>query len=1031
VPTSLALSGGILTGTDTITAGGPFTWSGGTVSGAGIFNANGGAEIGGLSIKTLDGRTLNNTGTANVTGGTLSIINGGIFNSTGPFNNQAIVDLQLGTLNLLGGGASGGIFSGNGTLQVGSNYTFQPGSSITNSSVIFSGGTVDVGGNYSLLGSNTTVSGGTVNFTGTVGAVGDLIISGGTANFSSGEAIVPTSLALSGGILTGTDTITAGGPFTWTGGSMSGKGTTLIPAGGTLNLSGPSPKLLDTRTLENGGTTIWSGGDIFLNNQATFKNLAGGIFSVQADQTMGSNSLLPGIFSNEGSFEKSAGSGTTTIATLFNNHGRVDVRTGVLRLSGGGAGGGIFSVAGGATLDFTGGIHNLAGGTVEALNGSLVQLSGGSIVGGTFTNSGSGVIRNAFNSTLSGVTITAGSSIENLDGQTLHLSGAIANSGTIANNSTGSNADIRAADGTVLAGGGVLAMTDNGSNRILGESGADRLVNGATHTIRGSGQIGADFMALTNQGLIEANQTAPLIIDTSVSGFSNEGTLRANSGSTLTVVDSVANTGAAVIEAAGVVNLNGGATGMGTYNVTGGSLTVGGNLGNASGGVFNFPGSVLGVVGGGSLTTTTGAPAIALSGSAVNTGSNFISFSGGATGTLGGAILSDAGSTFNVGHEFLSVSGGSNLTSTSRDAALTFNGSTVNTVSNFTEISGTGSRIALSGSLLNTNGSLNIVGTNPGLNGDVVDINGGGQLIMNSADPVLVFNGGTHTIGTADTTNNNTQNQIMRVQATSRSGTTGLGTFQAIKGDGISPAPFAGATNPVGTLVQATNGAAIEVRAGTGDTPPGAPVFGGNAVRLDTVLFEASLPIVELLGGGNGATTRLTTAGDGMDINRSRMVSLGPVVALDNGLISVTNGAFMTLRSGSNVDVTGDLLRLFNGSRIEVVNGPLIRVTGNSGGGTNPAVSTLNVSGALVNFGGSGGNTIIVNNNIPVTARRGGAANNQFPVNIGGGGASIAIGANPVRNPGLGSITVNGTGGAGTGVLIQATGGGKVNIAAP
>jgi hypothetical protein len=630
------------------------------------------------------------------------------------------------------------------------------------------------------------------------------------------------------------------------------------------------------------------------------------------------------------------------------------------------------------------------------------------------------------------VTITGGSAIDNPNGQTLHLGGTIINNGTINNSSTGSSTDIRAADGTILAGSGVLAMSNNGNNRILGESGADRLINGATHTIQGSGQIGADFMALTNQGVIEANQIAPLTIDTSASGFINEGTLRANSGSTLTVVDSVANAGAAVIEAAGVVNLNGGATGMGTYNVTGGSLTVGGNLETASGGVFNFPGSVLGVVGGGSLTTTTGAAAIVLSGSAVNTGSNFISFSGGATGTLGGGILNDTGSTFNVGNEFLSVSGGSNLTSTSRDAAFTFNGSTVNTASNFTEISGSGSRVALSGSLLNTSGSLNIIGNNPGLNGDIVDINGGGQLIMNSADPVLAFNGGTHTIGTADTTNNDTQNQIARIQSTSRSGTTGLGTFQAVKGDGLSPAPFSGAANPIGTLIRATNGAVIEVKAGRGDTPAGAPVFGGNAVRLDTVLFEASLPIIELLGAGNDAATatRLTTSGDAMDITRSRVVALGPVVALDNGLIHVTNGAFMTLRSGSNVDVTGDLLQLFNGSRIEVVNGPLIRVTGNSGGGTNPAVSTLNVSGALANFGGSGGNAIIVNNNIVVTARRGGAANNQFPVNIGGG-ASITIGANPVKNPALGSITVNGTGGAGTGVLIQATGGGRVNIAAP
>jgi hypothetical protein len=745
---------------------------------------------------------------------------------------------------------------------------------------------------------------------------------------------------------------------------------------------------------------------------------------------MGFTSPLPGIFSNEGSFEKTGGTGTTAIAIPFNNVGRVEVRTGALRLSGGGTGGGSFTVASGATLDFAGRIYNLTGGSVEALDGSLVELSGGaSIVGGTLTNSGSGVIRNAFNSTLSGVTITGGSAVDNPNGQTLHLSGMITNNGTINNSSTGSSTDIRAADGTILAGSGVLAMSDNGNNRILGESSADRLVNGATHTIRGSGQIGADFMALTNQGVIEANQTTPLVIDTSASGFINEGTLRANAGSTLTVVDSVANASTAVIEAAGVVNFNGGGTGIATYNVTGGALNAAGNLANVSGGGFNFPNSVLSVVDGGAFTTTTGTTAIELSGSTVNTGSHVISLSGSATVNLAGGILNDTGSTFNVGNEFLSVSGGSNLTSTSRDAAFTFNGSAVNTASNFAEISGSGSRVTLSGSLLNTSGSLNIIGNNPGLNGDVLDINGGGQLVMNSADPVLVFNGGTHTIGTADTTNNNTQNQIARVQGTSRSGTTGLGTFQAVRGDGSNPAPFAGATNPIGTLVRATNGAVIEVRAGTGDTPP-APVFSGNVVRLDTVLFEASLPIIELLGAGNGTATRLTSAGDSMDISRSKVAALGPVVALDNGLIHVTNGAFMTLRSGSNVDVTGDLLRLFNGSRIEVVNGPLIRVTGNSGGGTNPAVSTLNVSGALVNFGGSGGNTIVVNNGIPITATRGGPANNQFPVNLGGG-ASIAIGANPIRNPALGSITVNGTGGAGTGVLIQATGGGRVNIVAP
>jgi hypothetical protein len=76
-------------------------------------------------------------------------------------------------------------------------------------------------------------------------------------------------------------------------------------------------------------------------------------------------------------------------------------------------------------------------------------------------------------------------------------------------------------------------------------------------------------------------------------------------------------------------------------------------------------------------------------------------------------------------------------------------------------------------------------------------------------------------------------------------------------------------------------------------------------------------------------------------------------------------------------------------------------------------VSTLSVTGSLVNFGGSGGNQIIVNNGIAPTATLSG-----IPVS----GTNISI-TNPIKNPGLGSITVNGGGS-----LIQTTNGGRVTI---
>ncbi|MBI4528895.1 MAG: FecR domain-containing protein [Deltaproteobacteria bacterium] len=473
-------------------------------------------------------------------------------------------------------------------------------------------------------------------------------------------------------------------------------------------------------------------------------------------------------------------------------------------------------------------------------------------------------------------------------------------------------------------------------------------------------------------------------------------------------------------------------------------LVLGGPLLSATGSEFNIDSTFMAISESANLVGLGTSALVQANPSVFNVTGNFLALSNAfnvvnpgepdpAIVELEGPFLSDTGSTFAIGNRFLFVGGGSTLSSISPNPFVQFNGSTVNTENDFARID-TDAVFNLSGSLLSAGSTVN-VGTNPLNSGDLLDITGGGQLIMNTADPVVVFNGGTHMVGTADAAPPppelapNTPNRIVRLQGVNTSSTTGLGTDQVIQGNGVSPAPFSGATHPIGTLLKGTGGATIEVKAGSGDTVGGG-LFPGNAVRLDTMLLEAALPIIHLIGTGTTDTTatKLTTAGETMDLFRSKVVSLGPVVDLDNGFIHVTNGAFITLRNGSNWDVTGDLLRLANGSKIEVVNGPLIRVTGTSGAGSNPAASTLNVTGALVNFGGSGGNQIIVNNAIAPTANLSG-----LPVNTATGG-SISIGPNPVKNSGLGSITINGTPmGAGpfTGSLIQATNNGTVNISAP
>lgn len=196
-----------------------------------------------------------------------------------------------------------------------------------------------------------------------------------------------------------------------------------------------------------------------------------------------------------------------------------------------------------------------------------------------------------------------------------------------------------------------------------------------------------------------------------------------------------------------------------------------------------------------------------------------------------------------------------------------------------------------------------------------------------------------------------------------------------------------------GPLLQASDGAAVNAQ---------------KVLKLDTALLEATMPVIKLIGSAN-AHTSLTTESSAIDLLKGKLTSMGPVIALDKGLINVNNGPLINLTSGSRLITLGDLLSLTNGSKINVFKGPLISVSG--------AGSTLDVGGALVNFGGTGGNKIIVNNSIAPTATLSGLAVSATS------GANIAIGANPVINPGLGTISV-------TGSLIQATNNGKVSIKA-
>ena len=248
------------------------------------------------------------------------------------------------------------------------------------------------------------------------------------------------------------------------------------------------------------------------------------------------------------------------------------------------------------------------------------------------------------------------------------------------------------------------------------------------------------------------------------------------------------------------------------------------------------------------------------------------------------------------------------------------------------------------------------------------------RLVSTSSEPLISLNGGKYSLSTEKGTS------IFDFWGTkttvdSESGME-VGTTQSV--------------THAGAFLEASGGATVDTQ---------------KLLKLDTVLLQATAPIISLLGGPT-AQSSLTTETSTIELFKSKVTSTGSLVALDKSFINVTNGALINLVAGSSMKITGDLISMLSGSKINVVNGPLISAIGTG--------SLLDVSGALVNFGGTGGNKIVVNNSIAPTATLSG-----LPVSATYGG-SVSL-TNPVKNPSLGSISVNGS-------LIQAANGGTVNV---
>lgn len=244
---------------------------------------------------------------------------------------------------------------------------------------------------------------------------------------------------------------------------------------------------------------------------------------------------------------------------------------------------GTLRAAGGSTLTLTGGTITNTGGLIAAPEaGSVVVASGATVVGGTMTSANGGELRFQTNSRLENVTIAAGAMARVPNAHTLHLVGTLTNNGTISLDGIASGSSLSTIAGDVLIKGAGQIVTSNATANILsaGTVGQRMTLSNAGGFV-GSGQIGANSLVVVNNTTIAAEGSAGLRIDPPPAiGFENNGTVRANAGSALTILSGPFDNADGTIQ----VLAGGGAT-LSNATITGGTLT------GAPTGIFSVSGT--------------------------------------------------------------------------------------------------------------------------------------------------------------------------------------------------------------------------------------------------------------------------------------------------------------------------------------------------------------------------------------------------------------------------------------------------------
>ena len=177
-------------------------------------------------------------------------------------------------------------------------------------------------------------------------------------------------------------------------------------------------------------------------------------------------------------------------------------------------------------------------------------------------------------------------------------------------------------------------------------------------------------------------------------------------------------------------------------------------------------------------------------------------------------------------------------------------------------------------------------------------------------------------------------------------------------------------------------------------------------MKIDTALLEATAPLLNLINSTVNATPPDANSGV-IDLSfRAKVMDTMPILVMDASIMNVMSGSFVSLGNQTVLSLAGDFISLLNGSALNITsaNGFLISASGNS---------AFNVTGALINFGGTGNNVVQVQNSLFSETINGVA----FSFINGATNGQVTVNGTPIQNPGLGSVNLpNG------GSLIQVDG---------